>query len=141
MISGEGVDGVRGRDARRNEWFVSGLCCLGGIVPLGRPGPDACILIHATPGSLLQNWPESHPAEHTQVPGAAFLGLVEALQQGEARGARQPALLLGATVLGRRRCFLRVGSYRMLQEQFKTESTLETKEKSSLLPDRGQIPP
>lgn len=55
-----------------------------GMVPSGRRGPDTCILTHAILDSLLQTWPESHPAEYTQVSGAAFLGLVEAVQQGEA---------------------------------------------------------
>lgn len=79
----------RGRkgSARRNEWSVSALCYLGGTVPSRRPGPNTGTLIHETPASFLQNWPESHPAEHTQIPGAAFLGLVEALQQGRSRGA------------------------------------------------------
>lgn len=63
--------------------------CLSLVLPMrddsiGGRGPDTCILTHATPNSLLQTWPESHPAEYTQVPGAAFLGLVEAVQQGEA---------------------------------------------------------
>ena len=38
---------------------------------------------HATPDSFLQDGPQGHPAEHTQVLAAAFLGLVEALRQGE----------------------------------------------------------
>ena len=78
------------------EEMSSALSCPGGAGSIGEASPPSCtptpsthafILTHATLDSSLffffQNLPEGHPAEHTQVPGAAFLGLVEALQQGE----------------------------------------------------------
>lgn len=57
-----------------------------GARPLS-PSPHTCVLTPATPDSLLQNRPEGHPEEHMQVPAAAFLGLVEAPQQGAGLGA------------------------------------------------------
>lgn len=110
------------------------------MIQLGRRGPDTCILTHATPNSLLQTWPESHPAEYTQVPGAAFLGLVEAVQQGEAYGARPTGTAKGLSP-GQTKVLLGVGSYRMLQGWSQNESPLETKEESKPFSRQGLIPP
>lgn len=110
------------------------------MIQLGRRGPDTCILTHATPNYLLQTWPESHPAEYTQVPGAAFLGLVEAVQQGEAYGARPTGTAKGLSP-GQTEVLLGVGSYRMLQYGLKMRGPWRQRRNLSLFPDKAQFLP
>ena len=120
------------------EETSSALSCLTGAGSIGEvgapspspPRPPACLHCNpCNPRFFLQNAPEGHLEEHTQVPVAAFLGLVEALHQGEDLGPRFRAQ--GPLGGGR--------PPRELQGRFGNEGALE--EECSLLSDRGGFPP